>query len=252
MDATLIFKSGLYRKRQRQPMSKTPLIQDLLARNSFIGELDKPITEELMAVGEKARIARGESLFYRGDPGDSLILVLGGSLKIWNTTADGQEVVLGFMTAGDVIGEIAVLDGGTRSATATAMTDVDVFRLHSQLILPILKRDAGVMFEVVRALCKKTRASSLIIEDARRVVRARAASAIIRLMHQVGVRTANGTEINIGASQSDLAHYVGISRSNFNRAVSELERMGVLRKDNRVLTIIDCEQLKQLAQDSVP
>ena len=86
-------------------------VATMLRANTFLGSLPEALGHALLARGRAARWARGEVLFERGDDGSSMVLIVSGAVKIANTTAEGREAVLNFLGAGDVVGEITVLDG---------------------------------------------------------------------------------------------------------------------------------------------
>jgi CRP-like cAMP-binding protein len=219
----------------------------LLVAKTFIGSLPAAAVDTLMAAGHLRRWSKGKPLFERGDAGDSLFVVLSGSLKIANVTADGREVVLNFLGEGDINGEIAALDGGARTATATAMVETEVFQIYRRDLLPILSRHPDALLEIVVLLCEKLRATSEIVEDNLRDMRGRFAAGLLRLSRQLGRRTARGIEIDLGASQRDLGNYLGLSRENTSRQVSALAGEGVLVMEGGVLVIFDEAVLSELS-----
>ena len=96
-----------------------------------------------MRRGSVVRHARGETIYSQGSPGDSLIILLSGSLKITNVTTDAREVVLGFAKPGALIGEIAVLDGSPRSADVVALEATEAFVIYRRDLMPILRVRSG-------------------------------------------------------------------------------------------------------------
>src|SRR5262245_7343399 len=101
--------------------TQTPLvdrIRPFLRNNTFFGGLPDAALDALIAKGHTKKYAKGDSIYRRGEPGDSLMVLLAGRIKITNINAEAREVVLNFLGVGDINGEIAVLDGKERTADA--------------------------------------------------------------------------------------------------------------------------------------
>src|SRR5215468_10750768 len=103
-------------------------VRRFLVANTFVGSLPADDVETLMTAGHLRCYPKGTPLFERGDPAESLLLIMSGRIKISNITIDGREVVFNFLGRGDIIGEIATLGGGPRTASAVAHMDTEVFQ----------------------------------------------------------------------------------------------------------------------------
>lgn len=214
---------------------------------TFLGSLPPEAIDALIKYSHIGRYAKGTTLFERGDAGDSLMLIVSGSVKISNVTADAREVVLNFLGNGDILGEIAVLDGGPRAATATTLEETSVLRLYRRDLLPVLRANPDALLEIVAVLCQKLRSTSEIVEDALRNMSGRFAAGLLRLARQHGRRTARGIEIDLAVGQRDLGNYLGLSRENTSRQINGLALTGVLKSTNGVLFIVDESALMALA-----
>ena len=222
-------------------IKKTPTdsVRSFLVANTFIGSLPVASVDTLMTVGHVRSYPKGTPLFEREDLADSLLLIMSGRIKISNMTVDGREVVLNFLGRGDIIGEIASLDGGSRTASAVAHVDTEVFQLYRRDLLPVLIQHPQTLLEIIQLLCEKLRATSSLVEDGLRDMRGRFAAGILRLANQHGRRTPRGVEIDLAINQRDLGNYFGLSRENTNRQFKILVSQGVLRVCGSVLTIVD-------------
>lgn len=220
----------------------------LLTGKTFLGSLPEAAMDQLMRSGHIRRFAKGAQMFQRGDAGDSLFVILSGCVKISNITPEAREVVLNFLTAGDINGEIAALDGGARTATATATEDTDVFQLYRRDLIPVLTRHPEALLEVVELLCEKLRATSEIVEDGLRDMRGRFASGLLRLARLHGKKTPRGITLDLGVNQRDLGGYLGLSRENTSRQIASLAAEGILANDNGTLVILDEEALTALSE----
>jgi CRP/FNR family transcriptional regulator, cyclic AMP receptor protein len=214
---------------------------------TFIGRLEPTSLDSLMKRAQLRALAKGDTVYRRGDQGDSLMVIITGRLKIWNTTADAREVVLNFLGPGDINGEIAVLDGGPRTATATALEATEVMVLYRRDLMPVLEQQPEALVEVVQVLCEKLRAASEIVEDVQRTMRARVASGILRLARQHGKQTKDGIVFDLKASQSDLGAYLGLSRENTSRQLGHLRDGGIITIAGTAITVRDMDALSELA-----
>ncbi|MEL6234757.1 MAG: Crp/Fnr family transcriptional regulator [Pseudomonadota bacterium] len=222
--------------------------RSFLVGNTFLGGLPEALTDRLIALGVLRRPKRGEALFQQDDAGDSLIVVLSGAVKITRVTAEGRELVLNFLKAGDIIGEIAVLDGGARTAGATMLEAGEIFVLQRRDLLPVLMEAPEALMEVVLVLCEKLRATSDIVQNQHLDVAGRLAAGLIRLAEMHGRRGPRGIEVELAASQQDLGAYLGMSRENASRLIARLSREGVLTSERKLLILHDMVRLTELAE----
>lgn len=214
-----------------------------LRADTFLGSLPDDLFAALCARGRSARHARGDTLFARGDDGSSMLLITAGTVKISNTTAEGREAVLNFLGPGDVVGEITVLDGLPRTATATAVEPCETFALYRRDLLPALLAHPAAMKEIIDLLCAKLRLTSALVEDALNEMAGRTARGLLRLADQHGRHTREGILIPLRVNQRDLGAYMGLSRENASRQLGALRERGVVRIDAAGILIRDRDRL---------
>jgi CRP-like cAMP-binding protein len=101
--------------------------------------------------------AAGEIIFLKGSPGDCLMAVLTGNVRISVASADGKALVLAILVPGEIFGEIALLDGKERNADATAMTECSLATLDRSEILSLLERHPSALRHVIVILCDRLR-----------------------------------------------------------------------------------------------
>jgi CRP-like cAMP-binding protein len=222
-------------------------IRPFLKHNTFFGGLPDDVLEALIGRGHCQTCAKGQVVCRRGEPGDSLMVVLTGRLKITNVTADGREVVLNFLAPGDLNGEIAVLDGKERAADAVAMEASEVFVVDRRHLLPALTAHPDALLEVVQILCEKLRSSSAIIEDNTLEVRSRTARGLLRLAQQHGRKGKQGIRLSLSMSQTELAGYLGLARENVNRQLARLREANVIKLEGAQIIITDAQGLADVA-----
>ncbi|MEZ5819020.1 MAG: Crp/Fnr family transcriptional regulator [Hyphomicrobiaceae bacterium] len=221
----------------------------LLCDGSFVGSLPDAAVDTLLIQGRISHAERGDTVFSKGDEGDSLLLVLRGRLKVSNLAADGGEVVLGFLVEGDVIGEIAALDGRGRTATVTALEKSSFLGIYRSQLLPLLLSHPTALLEVVEVLCDRLRGANAIAEDGLYDMRQRAARGLLRLAEKHGRRINGKVVIDLNLNQRDLGNFLRLSRENTNRQLSSLRAKHVVDVENAIITILDEPALRQMAGD---
>lgn len=216
--------------------------EDVLAflkGSTFLGFLSDTALQTLVRAGRARKFAPDEVICRRGDDGDSVLVILSGSLKIKNTTHDGRDVGLNFLGVGDVAGEIALLDGGERTADIIALEETEVFVIQRRDVLPTLISHPEAMLAIVEVLCDKLRTATAMIEDSTRDMTGRVARGLMRLAQQHGRRRKNRTRINLKLSQAELGSYLGLSRANVSRQLTELKARGAIEIDSAYIVILD-------------
>ena len=177
-----------------------------------------------------------------------MMLILTGSVKISNTTADGREAVLNFLGPGDVNGEVTVLDGLDRTATAVALNTTEVFVVQRRDLMPALNANPETMMEVIQQLCGKLRIASALIEDGLNEMPGRTARGLLRLADQHGRQTRDGLVIMLRLSQRDLGGYMGLSRENTSRQLAKLRQRGLIQIEGATIVILDRAGLEAAAE----
>ena len=218
---------------------------------SFLGGLPTNLLDQLAQRARITRYARGETIYRRGDAGDTMMVIMSGRVKITNVTAEAKEVILNFLGRGDVNGEIAVLDGRERTANAVALEDTEALVLYRRDLLPLLMADPQSMLEVITILCDKIRTTSALVEDNSLQMQGRTASGLHRLADQHGRKTPSGVMIDLKLSQRDLGSYLGLSRENVSRQLKDLREAGLIKIEDQTLIIPDLDALRERAESGI-
>ena len=185
-------------------------VAEALGESQLFGALFEDELAALVRLGTLARYSAGRTIFAKGDPGDSLMVVLEGRIKIGSLAADGREVVLGFIEPGQVLGEIAVLDGRPRTTGATCAEPVQVFLLRRKAVLGFLEEKPSVAVRLIGVLCQKLRRTTEMVEEQMLLDTAsRVARGLLRLAAEHGRRTGEGVLVDLKLSQSELGAFVG-------------------------------------------
>lgn len=221
-------------------------VRPFLTSNTFLGRLPEPVIDVLLRKGQIRSFAKGTQIYRRGDPGDSLLMVVKGRIKLTNTTVHGKEIVLYYIGAGDILGEIAALDGKERAADSVALEDSEVFVVYTRDLLPAISQHSEAMLEIVRALCEKIRIGAAIVEDNTLDMRGRTARGLLRLARRHGRDI--GGHLQFTSSQEELGKFLSLSRANVNRQLGQLKLAGLIRVNGTEISIIDEQGLALIGE----
>lgn len=209
--------------------------------------LSEPEAERLLRYARMEHHPANRRLFRQGESDHSLIAVLGGRIKLSRHSADGREVILGIVGAGEVIGEMALLTGQARSADATAMERCEILIIERRDFLPVLENNAGLCIKLLEMICGRLQRTNMQLEDMVFLDRsAKLARALLRLADEHGKETAAGLEIELKLSQRELGNLVGLTRESMNKQLADWRKQGVVSVDDGLITIRDRDALEEL------
>jgi CRP/FNR family transcriptional regulator, cyclic AMP receptor protein len=222
-----------------------PKRRDLLRGTYLFSRLEDDEADAILAYARIVPYAAGAEIFAKGTPGDSMMAVLSGHVRISAPSAEGKEVVFNIMGPGEVFGEIALLDGGDRTADAVAIAACELLVVDRRSFLPILQRRPDLGIRLMVLLCERLRLTDEQVEDALfRHLENRLAKAVLRLARQHG---SGGLRIDLGLSQGELASIAGGSRESINKHLRAWQRAGIIALDHGGIVIRDLDALTQLA-----
>jgi CRP-like cAMP-binding protein len=179
-----------------------------------------------------------------GDPGDSMMALLAGTVRISAPSPTGKEITLGLMQPGEFFGELALLDGNERSADAKAMTNCTLAVLNRRDVLQFLDRNPSSWLNLVEILCERLRRTTVqITEVALLELPIRLAKALLRLS---AVDESTATPIQL--SQRELGNIVGATRESVNKCMREWQRSNTIRIDGNSITVMDRASLQSIAE----
>jgi CRP/FNR family cyclic AMP-dependent transcriptional regulator len=210
-----------------------------LARTSFFADADLSMVEQVAAQGVERRLTRGDVLFNEGDPPDSLYLVLDGRIAIaMASQIDHRESVVALMEAGDLFGELGMLDDGPRSALARALEASTVLEVPFEPVKQLLHDDPRLLWNVTRLLATRLRVMDEVLADSVFLdVTGRTAK---RLLEMAGDRP----EFQLPVTQEELAGMVGASRERVNKAIANFIKLGWIEQNDRTYRIVHRDRLE--------
>jgi CRP/FNR family cyclic AMP-dependent transcriptional regulator len=218
------------------------MAEDLLANSEFFAEVDEDLRAQIAALGQRRRMVRGDVLFAEGEDPSELFIVLEGRVAIANRSIDGRESVLALMEAGDLFGEMAMLDGQPRSAEARALEPSIVLAIPYAPVQQMFEQQPRLLWGVVRMLSRRLRAMDEALADSVFLdVTGRTAKRLLEL-------AAGSDEFLLPVTQEELAGMVGASRERVNKAIASFIRLGWLAQHDRRYKILQRDRLELRAR----
>jgi CRP/FNR family transcriptional regulator, cyclic AMP receptor protein len=198
--------------------------------------------------GRRQHLRPGTFLFSEGDVSNRVVLLLSGRVKVSSVSEDGHETVLGYRGAGDVLGELAAIDGEEHLANVTVIEAGEALVIPAERFLGALEEQPGLALALLRSIVGRLRdADRKRAEFAALDVVGRVAHRLVELAERYGEPVAGGTRIGLPISQRELAGWVGSSREAVNKALGQLERRGMIAAERRHLVVLDLEGLRERA-----
>jgi CRP-like cAMP-binding protein len=205
--------------------------------------------EGILRLASERSVGRGAVIFQKGDEGSSMMAVLRGRVRVSSVSADGKEVTLNVISPGEIFGEIALLDGKSRSADATAIENTQLLVLERRQFLPFLKQNDDLPLRLLSVLCERLRRTSVALEDlALFDLPARMARLLVKLGEDYGRPGPRGLRIDLKLSQRDISTLVASSRESVNKQLKAWRDDGVLDVEAGYLVLRRPDSLKMMMQ----
>ncbi|AZM54886.1 transcriptional regulator [Streptomyces sp. WAC 01529] len=219
----------------------------------FLARLESADRSALLALGHMMNFAPRVVLLHERDPSSHVLFLVHGWSKVTAAAPNGYEALLALRGPGDVIGESAALTGRPRSATVTALEQVQAVAVERERFTDFLSRSPTVSFALLGLTSDRTRAADRRrLEFASMSVRERFAVLLLDLARTHGRRNDEGIELCVPLSKQELAGSVGASREAVQRLLKELRARGVVVTGRRTLLIVRPDVLRRIARAEHP
>ena len=219
----------------------------LLANHPLFGRLAPEELERLVAYMRLVRQPARTVLFRKGDPGTHMVVVVRGRVKVCTHSEDGKELVLNLINPGEVVGEVALLDGADRTADAVTLVDSDLLILERRDFIPFLHRRPDACMRLIAVLCERLRRTSELLEEALFLEgSSRLAKRLVHLAEIFGKPVPDGIKIGISLSQQQLGNMVGMSRESMNKQLKQWRQDGLVRIEDGCYVLTKPEALRNL------
>ncbi len=222
----------------------------ILTKTKLFGTLDPAVLQQIAKQMRPINFGSGQLIFERGDEGRDIYLIITGRVRLSVLSSEGRELSFGHPGPGDVFGEIAALDGGPRTAHATAVSKVETMALSRTAFDALIAAQPALARAAIVFLCALLRQADDQFESvALHRIEVRLARFLLTLVKQQhGATPGPKPSVTFGLSQSELALHLGASRPKVNAALMLLEeREAIVRQDASI--ICDCDLLADIAEE---
>lgn len=216
----------------------------MIPAHSLIASWGTAELQELVERAHACPMKKGDAVMHQGDPGDFLVILLDGTLRVSMVASNGREIILDYLEPGSVIGEIAILDGGERTASVIALGEGQYLKLSARAFREVLERHPRIAWGLLKEMARRLRNANSIIESDRAYASGpRLARTLQRLM-----QTGNdNVGLRLDLSQSELGAFAGISRENINRQLGAWADAGIVSLEQGRVKILDRDVLEEIA-----
>ena len=222
--------------------------RELLAKGSLFSKLSESELDDLVQVSRIKKLRPREELCHKGEPGTQVYLIARGRLKAVTTSSEGDDVVFNIMAPGEVCGELALLSGGRRTATITAIDECEVIVLDRREFLPFLRTHPEAAIKLLEVLAERQLRLSELVEDTTFLnLPARLAKKLASLAQAYGVETSDGIRIDLKLSQTEIGDLVATTRESINTQMKAWSEEGMVSMKGGIVTIHRIDDLEALA-----
>lgn len=219
--------------------------QRILEGNGLFGRLGRDEFDRILAFARIETYRARRVIFRKGSPGRGMIAVLSGQVQIRSGSADCHDAILNLIEAGEVFGEVALLDGRERSADAVAAGDCRLLVIDRRNSLPFLKRNPAVAIRLMAILSDEVRRATEQLDDL--LFLDLASSLAKRLLRLATPDNAGGHRRTPTLSQRELANQLGFTRASVNKQLAEWQKKKLIELADRRVTVLDEEAMVEMA-----
>jgi CRP-like cAMP-binding protein len=216
----------------------------VLRKHPYFADLEPEAFDQLCRYAKHVTLRRGTTLFSKGDPGTNLIAVISGTIKISISSPDGRNAILNLIEAGEIFGEIALLDGQPRSTDAIANSNCELFIIDRREFIPFVRSQPTVAMKLIELLCARLRRTSDQVEQViLQNLPGRLASALLRLSEKHKPSPQGRT---IAITQQEISEMVGMTRESINKQLRAWATRGWVRLEHGAIVVLKPEALQEL------
>jgi CRP/FNR family transcriptional regulator, cyclic AMP receptor protein len=220
----------------------------LLQSCPLFATLPVDILDDILLQATERFVRRGQMVFQKGDEGSYMVAVLSGRIRISATSSEGREITLNMIDAGEVFGEVALLDGKPRSADAAAIEDSKLIMVERRHFLPYLASNNDLALRVIDVLCERLRDTTETLGNLAMLdLPGRLARRLLILASEYGKSSNGRIHIDIRLSDTDLARFVGCTRETVNKQMRAWEDANIVDRAGGRIALRRPSALKRIA-----
>jgi CRP/FNR family cyclic AMP-dependent transcriptional regulator len=215
------------------------------AEQEFAALLDEGQREALRRRARPVTFPAGTRVLHQGEPGDKVLLIESGRAKVTYVTGAGRELVLRFCGPGELVGELAVLDGGPRLSSIVALESLEALVIPAAEFRSLLHAEPGIAWRLLVMLSTRFRDADLKrVEFGASDTVGRVAARLVELGERYGERRGEGLHIDLPLSQDELGAWTGASPAGVAAALRTLRELGWIETGRRHIVVLDSRALR--------
>ncbi len=217
---------------------------ELLTRVPLFAELSASELDRIASVAIPRAYPKGVRVFHEGDNSDACYIVRAGDLRVTREHSDGRAIALATLGPGDIFGELAMLDGGTRSASVETLTDAELLALPASDVRRVIAAHGDIAAKLIVAITRRLRETNeRVARQSFQTVPSRVAGVLNQLIAEEAIPEER-RGITVRMTQADLAQLAGTSRESVSRFLATLERAGVVSVGRGRVTVLEPRRLR--------
>ncbi len=220
-------------------------LADMQGADSIFAGLSAPDWEALASRAVQISFVKGRELLSQGDSGDGMLILTEGSARVSMLTANGREIVLAYADPGAVLGEIALLDGGERTASVIATSAGKALQLGRNALRDFVATHPEFAWSLMHQLARRLRTADHTIESDRAYASGPRLARYLRRL--IGIGTGESSH-RVELSQSELGNFAGMSREHINRQLRSWEELGLIALEQGRVRILDVAMLEEISE----
>ena len=192
------------------------------------------------------RFRAKDTIFTPGDPDDQLYFVVEGTIRLYKIYGDYKEATTALLKDRGVFGKLSLVEGRWQDVFAEALTDVRVAAVQKATMTEVIKRRPDFAVKLFSSFSERLRQSDEVIESLlHREVSTRLATLLLNLGERFGEQNGAGTALSMRLTHQDLANMIASTREAVSKVMSELQREGSIKVENRKIILVDKEALAE-------
>jgi CRP/FNR family cyclic AMP-dependent transcriptional regulator len=222
---------------------REPTTLAIVRQVTLFQKLDEVQLGQVCKLLKERRYRKGEIIFHQGDEGGYLYLLCKGRVRIYLVSPAGREATVRIYRPSNAFGEIAVLDGAPRSATAAALDDVDTLVLYRDDFLQLLRKNFDLVLQLFAVLTERLRYTTDYSEQL--VFLSGPARMAAILLQLTSVEALAPEPLRLDLTQQELADFTNTTREWVNRILRDFEEQGLIALERGAVVVLDRERLRQ-------
>jgi CRP-like cAMP-binding protein len=219
---------------------------DFLHKVSLFSELTPEELRQLAGLVREQHYKKNVTIFHINDPGNALFILKSGLVKITIEDQSGREIILRILYPTDFFGEMALIDGMSRSATVTTQEPSDALIIYRDQFVGFIEKSPKILLDMAAVLSRRLRkVNELIRSLAFFDVYGKVARVLLNLAAERGRQTERGMVIDLRLTQQELAELAGMSRETMTRTLRDFQQAGCVSIDSGIITILEVDMLQR-------